>query len=132
MKTYIDKYRETKLKTREIAVYEIEHSINKWHLYTPEDKRLVFSTLDSIIDYLLAMRDVHYTLCQDVELFDRDKKTRYKEIHRIVVGLENIKEKDNFRKRVRRHRLLAIPKERPVPKIDPRLTRPILREEKTW
>ena len=132
MKTCIDKYREKKLKSREIAAYEIEHSINKWHLYTPQEKKLTFSTLDNVIDYLLAMRDVHYTLCQDVELFDRNKKIRYKEIHRIVVGLENMKESDNFRKRVRRHRLLAIPREKQVAKIDPRLTRPILRDEKTW
>jgi len=117
---------------RKIARYELYREGSKFYLVLPSGEKCEFDKLKVLIDVFYLLRDTDYKNSKDIEIYDRDKKIRYTKIHRILLLWEELEEERLMRNRIRRHRLVGTKRIMPVSKIDPRLTRPILREEKTW
>ena len=133
MYTPINKYIEKKLGDRELIIYEMERSINQWTLSCSLGRTIKFDTLKELIEYFIMMRGIHVDLNQDVEIYDLNRKIRYREIHHMLRHFDIAREAEELRirNRIRKHRATGVKRIMPVSKIDPRLTRPILREEKS-
>ena len=113
--------------------FEMEKVGNKWMLYTPIGIDMKKDTLEELVSQFMDFREYYYKNDTGVELFDRDKKILVKEFHKVVQYLEYIvPDRETSYKRQRRWRHYGVERPKPAKKIDPRLFRPILREEKTW
>jgi chromosome segregation ATPase len=113
--------------------FEMEKVGNKWMLYTPIGIDMKKDSLEELVSQFMDFREYYYKSDTGVELYDRDKKILVKEFHRVVQYLEDIvPDRETSYKRQRRWRHYGVERPKPTKKIDPRLTRPILREEKTW
>ena len=113
--------------------FEMEKVGNKWMLYTPIGIDMKKDSLEELVSQFMDFREYYYKSDTGVELYDRDKKILVKEFHRVVQYLEDIvPDRETSYKRQRRWRHYGVERPKPTNKIDPRLTRPILREEKTW
>ena len=113
--------------------FEMEKVGNKWMLYTPIGIDMKKDSLEELVSQFVDFREYYYKSDTGVELYDRDKKILVKEFHRVVQYLEDIvPDRETSYKRQRRWRHYGVERPKPTNKIDPRLTRPILREEKTW
>ena len=113
--------------------FEMEKVGNKWMLYTPIGLDIKKDSLEELVSQFMDFREYYYKSDTGVELYDRDKKILVKEFHRVVQYLEDIvPDRETSYKRQRRWRHYGVERPKPTNKIDPRLTRPILREEKTW
>ena len=113
--------------------FEMEKVGNKWMLYTPIGVDMKKDSLEELVSQFMDFREYYYKSDTGVELYDRDKKILVKEFHRVVQYLEDIvPNRETSYKRQRRWRHYGVERPKPTKKIDPRLARPILREEKTW
>ena len=113
--------------------FEMEKVGNKWMLYTPIGIDMKKDSLEELVSQFMDFREYYYKSDTGVELYDRDKKILVKEFHRVVQYLEDIvPNRETSYKRQRRWRHYGVERPKPTNKIDPRLTRPILREDKTW
>lgn len=113
--------------------FEMEKVGNKWMLYTPIGIDMKKDSLEELVSQFMDFREYYYKSDTGVELYDRDKKILVKEFHRVVQYLEYIvPDRETSYKRQRRWRHYGVERPKPTNKIDPRLARPILREEKTW
>ena len=113
--------------------FEMEKVGNKWMLYTPIGLDIKKDSLEELVSQFMDFREYYYKSDTGVELYDRDKKILVKEFHRVVQYLEYIvPDRETSYKRQRRWRHYGVERPKPTNKIDPRLARPILREEKTW
>ena len=113
--------------------FEMEKVGNKWMLYTPIGIDMKKDSLEELVSQFMDFREYYYKSDTGVELYDRDKKILVKEFHRVVQYLEDIvPNRETSYKRQRRWRHYGVERPKPTKKIDPRLARPILREEKTW
>tara|TARA_R100000030_G_scaffold66293_1_gene50479 strand:+ start:391 stop:852 length:462 start_codon:yes stop_codon:yes gene_type:complete len=113
--------------------FEMEKVGNKWMLYTPIGIDMKKDSLEELVSQFMDFREYYYKSDTGVELYDRDKKILVKEFHRVVQYLEDIvPDRETSYKRQRRWRHYGVERPKPTKKIDPRLARPILREEKTW
>ena len=113
--------------------FEMEKVGNKWMLYTPIGVDMKKDSLEELVSQFMDFREYYYKSDTGVELYDRDKKILVKEFHRVVQYLEDIvPDRETSYKRQRRWRHYGVERPKPTKKIDPRLARPILREEKTW
>ena len=113
--------------------FEMEKVGNKWMLYTPIGIDMKKDSLEELVSQFMDFREYYYKSDTGVELYDRDKKILVKEFHRVVQYLEDIvPDRETSYKRQRRWRHYGVERPKPTNKIDPRLTRPILREDKTW
>lgn len=113
--------------------FEMEKVGNKWMLYTPIGIDMKKDSLEELVSQFMDFREYYYKNDTGVELFDRDKKILVKEFHKVVQYLEYIvPDRETSYKRQRRWRHYGVERPKPTKKIDPRLFRPILREEKTW
>ena len=113
--------------------FEMEKVGNKWMLYTPIGVDMKKDSLEELVSQFMDFREYYYKSDIGVELYDRDKKILVKEFHRVVQYLEDIvPDREASYKRQRRWRHYGVERPKPTNKIDPRLARPILREEKTW
>ena len=113
--------------------FEMEKVGNKWMLYTPIGVDMKKDSLEELVSQFMDFREYYYKNDTGVELFDRDKKILVKEFHKVVQYLEYIvPDRETSYKRQRRWRHYGVERPKPTKKIDPRLARPILREEKTW
>lgn len=113
--------------------FEMEKVGNKWMLYTPIGIDMKKDSLEELVSQFIDFREYYYKNDTGVELFDRDKKILVKEFHRVVQYLEDIvPDRETSYQRQRRWRHYGVERPKPTNKIDPRLARPILREEKTW
>lgn len=113
--------------------FEMEKVGNKWMLYTPIGIDMKKDSLEELVSQFMDFREYYYKSDTGVELYDRDKKILVKEFHRVVQYLEDIvPDRETSYKRQRRWRHYGVERPKPTNKIDPRLARPILREEKTW
>jgi len=130
--TEVDDYLDRNCAAREIAHYEIEKSLNKWVLYTTHDRAIVKDSLKEIVELFMEFREIHYKLNHDIEIYDRDRKILYKKIHRIIKLFDILEERDFMYKRMRSFRANGVTKIYDVKKHDPKILRPILRDEKTW
>ena len=119
-------------KKKDVSKYEVFRENEKFYLVLPQGEELEFDKLRVLIDIFMSLRKKDYREGKDVEIYDRDKRIRYRKIHRILVLFERMEEERLMRNRIKRHRLVGTKRVMPVSKIDPRLTRPILREERTW
>ena len=119
-------------KKKDVSKYQVFRENEKFYLVLPQGDELEFDKLRVLIDIFMSLRKKDYREGKDVEIYDRDKRIRYRKIHRILVLFERMEEERLMRNRIKRHRLVGTKRVMPVSKIDPRLTRPILREEKTW
>ena len=113
--------------------FEMEKVGNKWMLYTPIGIDMKKDSLEELVSQFMDFREYYYKSDTGVELYDRDKKILVKEFHRVVQYLEDIvPDRETSYKRQSRWRHYGVERPKPTNKIDPRLTRPILREDKTW
>ena len=117
---------------KDVSKYEVFRENEKFYLVLPNGDELELDKLRVLIDIFMSLRDKDYREGKDVEIYDRDKRIRYRKIHRILVLFERMEEERLMRNRIKRHRLVGTKRVMPVSKIDPRLARPILREERTW
>ena len=114
--------------------FEMEKSGSKWILHTPiKEFNIKKDSLQELVSQFMDFREYFYKKDVGVELYDRDKKILVKEFHRVIQYLEDIvPDRETSYKRQRRWRHYGVERPKPTKKIDPRLARPILREEKTW
>ena len=119
-------------KKKDVSKYEVFRENEKFYLVLPQGEELEFDKLRVLIDIFMSLRKKDYREGKDVEIYDRDKRIRYRKIHRILVLFERMEEERLMRNRIKRHRLVGTKRVMPVSKIYPRLARPILREERTW
>ena len=154
--TEIDHYIDNEDSKKNIVLVEIERVENKWLLYIEGEKVFSRNTLKEISKILFYMRSHLYDNGSYIVLYDINKrsliKVGYKHMNRVLKALEvwqeenstwkyNLKkqkerEKKEIEKMYKKNLKLRRQQIQPIKiktkKIDSKLLRPILREEKTW
>ena len=135
--TEIDKYIDNEDSKKNIVLVEIERVENKWLLYIEGEKVFSRNTLKEISKILFYMRSHLYDNGSYIVLYDINKrsliKVGYKHMNRVLSSLEQWQEKERmYKHNLKLRRNQTQPIRSTTKRIDPKLLRPILREEKTW
>ena len=135
--TEIDHYIDNEDSKKDTILIEIEHVDNKWLLFMHGEKIFARKTLKEISKILFYMRSHLYDNGTYINVYDRNKrsliKVGYMHMNRVLSSLEQWEEKERMYKhnlKIRRNQTQPI--RSTTKRIDPKLLRPILREEKTW
>ena len=94
-------------KKKDVSKYEVFRENEKFYLVLPQGEELEFDKLRVLIDIFMSLRKKDYREGKDVEIYDRDKRIRYRKIHRILVLFERMEEERLMRNRIKRHRLVG-------------------------
>ena len=140
----------------EILRVEIEYDSKKWHLYLNDGLIKTASRSQDLVDHILFLRNLVYKEINILEIYNRNSRSTHRVNHwrlaRLVLDAEErmqrdeklFKQNSKIRDRVtessylqsynkKLHRRQPIkPIKSEVKRHDPKILRPILREEKTW
>ena len=123
----------------EILRLEIEYDSKKWHLYLNGGLIKTASRSQDLIEDIVFLRNLLYKEIKVLEIYNRNSKSthrvNYWRLARLVINAEADMEDVEFlvnynRKLHRRQPIQPIKSE--VKRHDPKILRPILRDEKTW
>ena len=123
----------------EILAVEIEYDSKKWHLYLNCGLIKTASRSQDLIEDIVFLRNLLYKEIKVLEIYNRNSKSthrvNYWRLARLVINAEADMEDVEFlvkynRKLHRRQPIQPIKSE--VKRHDPKILRPILRDEKTW
>ena len=123
----------------EILAVEIEYDSKKWHLYLNGGLIKTASRGQDLVDHILFLRSVVSKDINILEIYNRNSSSTHRVNHwrlsRLVLNTESDMEEVEFlvkynRKLHRRQPIQPIKSE--VKRHDPKILRPILRDEKTW
>jgi len=123
----------------EILRLEIEYDSKKWHLYLNGGLIKTASRSQDLIEDIVFLRNLLYKEIKVLEIYNRNSKSthrvNYWRLARLVINAEADMEEVEFlvkynRKLHRRQPIQPIKSE--VKRHDPKILRPILRDEKTW
>ena len=123
----------------EILRLEIEYDSKKWHLYLNGGLIKTASRSQDLIEDIVFLRNLLYKEIKVLEIYNRNSKSthrvNYWRLARLVINTEADMEDVEFlvkynRKLHRRQPIQPIKSE--VKRHDPKILRPILRDEKTW
>ena len=123
----------------EILAVEIEYDSKKWHLYLNGGLIKTASRSQDLIEDILFLRNLVHKEIKVLEIYNRNSKSthrvNYWRLARLVINAEADMEEVEFlvkynRKLHRRQPIQPIKSE--VKRHDPKILRPILRDEKTW
>ena len=124
---------------REILPIEIEYLSKKWHLYLNGGLIKTASRSQDLIEDILFLRNLVHKEIKVLEIYNRNSSSTHRVNHwrlsRLVLNTESDMEEVEFlvkynRKLHRRQPIQPIKSE--VKRHDPKILRPILRDEKTW
>tara|TARA_R110000822_G_scaffold68107_1_gene165656 strand:+ start:43 stop:489 length:447 start_codon:yes stop_codon:yes gene_type:complete len=140
----------------EILRVEIEYDSKKWHLYLNDGLIKTASRSQDLVDHILFLRNLVYKEINILEIYNRNSRSTHRVNHwrlaRLVLDAEErmqrdeklFKQNSKIRDRVtessylqsynkKLHRRQPIkPIRAEVKRHDPKILRPILRDEKTW
>ena len=140
----------------EILRVEIEYDSKKWHLYLNDGLIKTASRSQDLVDHILFLRNLVYKEINILEIYNRNSRSTHRVNHwrlaRLVLDAEErmqrdeklFKQNSKIRDRVtessylqsynkKLHRRQPIqPIKSEVKRHDPKILRPILRDEKTW
>ena len=140
----------------EILRVEIEYDSKKWHLYLNGGLIKTASRSQDLVDHILFLRNLVYKEINILEIYNRNSRSTHRVNHwrlaRLVLDAEErmqrdeklFKQNSKIRDRVtessylqsynkKLHRRQPIkPIRAEVKRHDPKILRPILRDEKTW
>ena len=123
----------------EILAVEIEYDSKKWHLYLNGGLIKTASRSQDLIEDILFLRNLVHKEIKVLEIYNRNSSSTHRVNHwrlsRLVLNAESDMEEVEFlvkynRKLHRRQPIQPIKSE--VKRHDPKILRPILRDEKTW
>ena len=123
----------------EILRLEIEYDSKQWHLYLNGGLIKTASRSQDLIEDIVFLRNLLYKEIKVLEIYNRNSKSthrvNYWRLARLVINAEADMEEVEFlvkynRKLHRRQPIQPIKSE--VKRHDPKILRPILRDEKTW
>ena len=123
----------------EILRVEIEYDSKKWHLYLNGGLIKTASRSQDLIEDILFLRNLVHKEIKVLEIYNRNSSSTHRVNHwrlsRLVLNTESDMEEVEFlvkynRKLHRRQPIKPIKSE--VKRHDPKILRPILRDEKTW
>ena len=123
----------------EILRLEIEYDSKKWHLYLNGGLIKTASRSQDLIEDILFLRNLVHKEIKVLEIYNRNSSSTHRVNHwrlsRLVLNTESDMEEVEFlvkynRKLHRRQPIQPIKSE--VKRHDPKILRPILRDEKTW
>ena len=123
----------------EILRLEIEYDSKKWHLYLNGGLIKTASRSQDLIEDIVFLRNLLYKEIKVLEIYNRNSKSthrvNYWRLARLVINAEADMEEVEFlvkynRKLHSRQPIQPIKSE--VKRHDPKILRPILRDEKTW
>ena len=123
----------------EILRVEIEYDSKKWHLYLNGGLIKTASRSQDLIEDILFLRNLVHKEIKVLEIYNRNSSSTHRVNHwrlsRLVLNTESDMEEVEFlvkynRKLHRRQPIQPIKSE--VKRHDPKILRPILRDEKTW
>tara|TARA_R110002110_G_scaffold291637_1_gene505596 strand:+ start:980 stop:1375 length:396 start_codon:yes stop_codon:yes gene_type:complete len=123
----------------EILAVEIEYDSKKWHLYLNGGLIKTASRSQDLIEDILFLRNLVHKEIKVLEIYNRNSSSTHRVNHwrlsRLVLNTESDMEEVEFlvkynRKLHRRQPIQPIKSE--VKRHDPKILRPILRDEKTW
>ena len=116
-----------------VARYEIAKVSNKWVLYTPRDREISKKTLKDLIELFMDYREFHYEQGEAISIYDRDRKILHEGFPSVYKLLtETLVDRDRVQARQRKYRITNNERIREVKKHDPKILRPIHRDERTW
>ena len=123
----------------EILRVEIEYDSKKWHLYLNGGLIKTASRSQDLIEDILFLRNLVHKEIKVLEIYNRNSSSTHRVNHwrlsRLVLNTESDMEEVEFlvkynRKLHRRQPIQPIKSE--VKRHDPKILRPILRDEKPW
>ena len=123
----------------EILAVEIEYDSKKWHLYLNGGLIKTASRSQDLIEDILFLRNLVHKEIKVLEIYNRNSSSTHRVNHwrlsRLVLNTASDMEEVELlvkynRKLHRRQPIQPIKSE--VKRHDPKILRPILRDEKTW
>ena len=116
-----------------VARYEIAKVSSKWVLYTPRDREISRKTLKDLIDLFMDYREFHYEQGEAISIYDRDRKILHEGFPSAYKLLtETLVDRERIQARQKRYRITNNERIKEVKKHDPKILRPIHRDERTW
>ena len=140
----------------EILRVEIEYDSKKWHLYLNDGLIKTASRSQDLVDHILFLRNLVYKEINILEIYNRNSRSTHRVNHwrlaRLVLDAEERMQRDeklfkqnskirdrdtetsylqSYNKKLHRRQPIK-PIRAEVKRHDPKILRPILRDEKTW